>query len=527
MVRQSVLLILIVFHWMGTKTSIDSTPSFSVDFVVDFQREYFKQLCFYPKWIKSSFPQVSKLHLSKPNSNALYLDYPIEAKFEFTPSPAPSEKSSEKSKETEKSEETGKKCHDWPQWRGCNRDGVAQETGLLQVWPENGPPLLWKVSNLGTGYSAPAVAQNRIFGLSYVDENEVVWALNEKNGEKLWQTKIGPRGKTLYNEGPRSTPSVDGDRVYVIGIRGDLVCLNAITGKISWRKSFPDDLGGKMMSNWGYCESPLVDCQQVVGTPGADQNALAAFDKMTGKILWRTFIPNCGGAGYSSIMPMTIDQQKIYITWLGAKRNPDGKIVSGKGLVAVNAQSGHFLWNYDRLANGTANIPTVLIHNDKIFCSNGYPEGGSAVLQCVRMQQKPLKFQIRELAYQPAKELQNHHGGLVLLYPHVYLGHGHKAGLPCCADFNSAKILWKAPKSPCRGSAAVISADNHLYFRYEDGTMCLIGADPKKYLLISQFVPPELSNKPIWSHPVIANGKLFLRDQHLLWCYQLRCPEKK
>jgi outer membrane protein assembly factor BamB len=411
------------------------------------------------------------------------------------------------------------KPFDWPQWRGPDRNGVSQEQGLLKSWPKNGPPIIWKVTDLGGGYSCPSVAQGKVFGMSYRDRDEVIWALDETTGKEKWTTRIGKRGNVAYNDGPRSTPTVHGEYLYAVGVGGDLVCLSTHSGSIIWRRSFVKEFHGKMMSNWGFSESPLVDGDLVIGTPGADDAAIVAFDKKTGKTVWMSPIEGAGGAGYSSIMPITVNGLKMYVTWLGKQKDLEGKMICGKGLVGVSAATGKCLWNYCRIANSTANIPTVLVRDQFIFTSNGYPEGGTAVLK-VSVEGK--KVHIEEVAYHSAKDLQNHHGGMVRVGECVYLGRGQKNGLPTCIDFLSAKIIWQADRGAGRGSAGIIAADGMIYFRYEDGTMAMIEATPKGYHLISKFSLPEQSGKPGWSHPVIANSKLFIRDQDSLVCFDLK-----
>ncbi len=398
---------------------------------------------------------------------------------------------------------------DWPQWRGPNRDAVSKETGLLKKWPEKGPPIAWTATGLGGGYSTPSVAGGKIFGMSYRDGAEVVWAINEKDGKELWNKTIAKAGRVGYGEGSRSTPTVDGDRIYCVGTTGDLVCLKADNGDVVWTKNYGKDFKGRMMSGWGYSESVLIDGDRVICTPGADKAAIACLNKMTGEVIWTSEIANCGGAGYSSIMPAQVGKTKLYITIMGRS----------SGCVAVDAKDGKLLWKYAKIGNGTANIPTVLVRDDIVFCSTGYG-AGAAVLKMVGDSDGGVK--VEEVVFHNGNSLQNHHGGMVLVGDHVYLGRGHNNGFPTCVEFATGKIAWKEDRGPGTGSAAIAYADGMIYLRYQSGLLALLEANPKEYKLVSSFKLPEPSNKPSWPHPVIANGKLYIRDQDKLICFNVK-----
>ncbi len=403
----------------------------------------------------------------------------------------------------------GSSQYDWPQWRGQNRDGSTKETGLLKKWPAEGPPVLWKATDLGGGYTSPSVANGRVFGMGYVGNDEVVWALHEKDGKQIWSKKFAAKGKAGYNEGPRSTPTIDGDRLYAVGISGDLVCMKVADGDLVWQKNYKNDFAGKMMSGWGFSESVLIDGDHLLCTPGSDKAAIACLNKKDGSTVWSSEIKNGGGAGYSSIMKATVGKTKMYITLLGK---------SG-GVVAVNAADGKMLWQYTKVANGTANIPTVLVRDDIVFCSTGYGTG-TAVLKMT--EEGPGKVKADEVIFHPGKTLQNHHGGMVLVGDYVYLGNAHNKGFPTCVEFKTGKIVWQEDRGPGGGSAAIAYADGMIYLRYQDGVMALIEANPKEYKLVSKFKLPDLSGKDSWPHPVIANGKLFIRDQDKMTCFDLK-----
>ena len=402
---------------------------------------------------------------------------------------------------------TGTASGDWPQFRGPNRDGISHETGLLKKWPQVGPPLAWRASGTGQGFSSVSVAAGRIYTMGNVGNDECVIALDVNGGKPEWTARIGRvRANGSGYAGPRCIPTVDGDLLYALGLNGDLVCLETAGGKERWRVDFQKDFGGRMMSGWGYSESPLVDGDRVICTPGGDRAALAALDKQTGKIVWTAPGSNTGGAAYSSIVIAEVGGIKQYVQLLG------------RGVYGVAAEDGKILWNYGRIANGTANIPTPLVHDDFVFCTTGYNDGGSALLKLA-----PNRGAIRaeEKYYLSNREFQNHHGGLVMIGDYIYGGHGHNNGLPTCLDWKRGKIMWGKQRGPGNESAAVCYADGHMYFRYQDGVMALIEATPERYNLKSTFRIPG-SGTPSWPHPVIAGGRLYLRDQNDLLCYDVR-----
>jgi outer membrane protein assembly factor BamB len=396
--------------------------------------------------------------------------------------------------------------HDWPQWRGPKRDAVSKETGLLKDWPKGGPPIVWKQKGLGGGYSTPAVAGGRIYGMSYQGNDEVVWARDEATGGPLWTTRIAAKGRVDSNEGPRSSPTVDGDRVYAVGVQGDLACLDASTGKLVWSKNYKRDFRGQMMSGWGYSESVLVDGDKVVGTPGADAAALAAFDKKSGRVIWTARVPDAGGAGYASAMPAEVGGVRMYINWLGSK------------LVGVSAKDGQLLWENSRPYNSTANIPTVIVKGNLVFASTGY-NSGSVLLKLRAGGGKVTAEGVYDL---PGSHVQNHHGGMVLVGDHVYLGHGHSRGTPMCVELATGNVIWRADRPVASGSAGIVYADGNLVFRHQEGRVALVEATPAGYKLRGSFDQPDRSGANAWSHPVIANGKLYLRDQDVLICYDVR-----
>ncbi|MBL8797901.1 MAG: PQQ-like beta-propeller repeat protein [Planctomycetia bacterium] len=388
---------------------------------------------------------------------------------------------------------------DWPQWQGPDRTGISKETGLLKTWPKDGPPLAWKVKGLGGGYTTPSVAQGRIYGMSYKGNEEVVWALNEADGKELWNTKIAAKGQAGYNEGSRCSPTVDGDRVYVLGISSDVVCLDAASGKILWQKNLKKDYAGKMMSGWGYSESPLVDGDKLIVTPGGKDASLVALNKKDGELLWKAQVPQGDGAGYSSVIAADVQGTRQYIQFMG------------RGVVGIAAADGKFLWRYDKPHNTTANISTPIYHDGHVFAGSGYGTGGGLAKLT---KQATGDFKADEVYF--TKQMQNHHGGMVLVDGHIY---GNNQGQLACINFLTGEVKWNERK-PGKGSIAF--ADGHIYYRNEGGPIVLVEANPKEYVEKGRFTQPDRSGKSAWPHPVIANGKLYILDQDLLLCYDIK-----
>lgn len=388
---------------------------------------------------------------------------------------------------------------DWPQWQGPDRTAMSKETGLLKSWPKDGPPLAWKVKGLGGGYTTPSVAQGRIFGMSYKGNDETVWALNEQDGKEIWSVKIADKGKAGYNEGSRCTPTVDGDRVYVLGISSDVVCLDAASGKTLWQKNLKKDYSGKMMSGWGYSESPLIDGDKVIVTPGGKDSTLVALNKKDGALIWKSQVPQGDGAAYSSVIVADVQGVRQYIQFIG------------RGVVGVAAADGKFLWRYDKPHNGTANISTPIYHDGHVFAASGYGTGGGLVKLT---REGTGNFKADEVYF--TKQMQNHHGGMVLLDGHIY---GNNQGQLACIDFLTGNVKWNE-RRPGKGSIAY--ADGHLYYRNEGGPIVLVEANPKEYVEKGRFTQPERSGKNAWPHPVIANGKLYILDQDVLLCYDIK-----
>ncbi len=402
-------------------------------------------------------------------------------------------------------------ANDWPQWQGRDRNAISKERGLLKEWPKEGPPLAWKITGLGGGYNAPSIAAGRIFGMGNRGDDEVVWALSETDGKELWVTRLGPAFEQKMpqgKEGPGCTPTVDGERLYVLGMGGDLACLQVKDGKIVWQHSLKGDFGGSV-PRWSYRESPLVDGDKLICTPGGADATLVALDKVTGKTIWKSPVPGGPGAAYASAIAIDFDGQRQYVQF------------TAKALVGVAASDGKFLWRYDQPANNMGiNCSTPVYQDGLVFAASAYGAGGGAVKLG-----KDANGGVKAEEVYFCKKMQNHHGGMILLDGCLYGANGgNEGGFLVCLDFKTGNVLWDgrddAQRRAPKGSVAL--ADGRLYYRTEKGAMLLIEPNSKQYVERGRFEQPDRSKQPAWAHPVIANGKLYVRDQDALFCYNVK-----
>lgn len=420
---------------------------------------------------------------------------------------------------------------DWPTFRGPNRDGVSPETGLLKKWPEGGPKQLWTAKNLGLGWGTPSFADGVIYGVGARDGKDGVWALKEADGSELWFHPFATSGSGLFpqSNGPASTPTVHNGKLYTVSTDGTVSCLNAKDGKEVWTKSYVEEFGGTAIGKngvaWGYSDSVLADGDKVICTPAANGAALVALKADTGETMWKADASEIGapnsrgyssGQGYSSPVKATIGGVPQYLILSG----------NGAGLVGVHAETGKVLWQYKGKAatGGTAQIPMPVVKGDRVWVSCSY-SGGAALLQIVSMGQDA--FEVKEIKAYRKPQLNNHHGGMVLVDGHVYFGHNQNGGSPVCVDFDTGEIKWGPERSPAngRGSAAVLAADGRLYFRYENGVLVLIEPDSKGLNVVSSFKLPNADQRThpqSWPHPVVVNGKLYIRDQTVMYCYDVK-----
>ncbi|WP_437188382.1 PQQ-binding-like beta-propeller repeat protein [Planctomicrobium sp. SH668] len=404
----------------------------------------------------------------------------------------------------------GSASDSWPSFRGENRSAVSNDSGLLDKWPENGPPLLWKMQGAGRGYAELAIANGRIYTLGDApsvadDKDEYLICFEQATGKPLWHTKTGApwtEGKPDW-QSSRGTPTVAGDQVFVVTPGGELVCCNAEDGTEQWRRNLKSDFNGVKADSWGYSESVLVDGDRVICTPGGETNTVVALNKQTGETVWTCAREGDRGAGHASIVPSEIGGTKVYVQ------------STGSGPMGVRAEDGKLLWTYE-VEKTVAVIPTPIIRDELVFFVAGYKRGG-ALLKQVAGEGNTVSI---EEIYPLKVKLANKHGGVVLYGDYLY-GDSDDAGIPYCADLMSGEVLW-SQRGSGRGSTSVAAADGHLYFLFSDGKIALVPANPEKYEEVSSFQVPESGERPSWAHPVIVDGKLYLRQQDTILCYDLR-----
>jgi outer membrane protein assembly factor BamB len=384
---------------------------------------------------------------------------------------------------------------DWPQWQGPDRNGLSPETGLLQKWPAGGPPLTWSISTVGGGFGSLAIKGDRIFVQGAKSRQSVISVLNRANGQGVWSKALGPAGSNDRGSGPRGTPTVDGDRLYVLTEEGDLWCLIAVTGAEVWHRNILRDFSGRQIS-WLISESPLVDGNNVIVTPGGPRAGIAALDKMTGKTVWTTQELS-DEAGYAS--PVVADVQGVRVVMT----------LTARAGVGVRASDGKLLWRYQAVANDTANIATPVFHDNKVFYTSGY--GAGAVLLGLSAQNGLVNTQTIYFT----RDMQNHHGGVVLVNGHVY---GFNNSILACLDFATGRLLWRDRSV---GKGTVTYADGNLYLLSEDNVVGLAAASPSGYQERGRFEIPD-QGLPSWAHPVVSGGRLYIRNQTTLAAYDIR-----
>jgi outer membrane protein assembly factor BamB len=415
-------------------------------------------------------------------------------------------------------------AEDWPQYRGPNRDDVSAEKGLLTAWPKEGPPLIWTYGNAGVGYSGPAVVGNRLYTLGGRGDDEFLIALDlesVKDGtvSEAWAAKVGPTFQWTGNHwsaGPSTTPTVDGELTFALGGMGDLLCVEMATGAERWRKNLPADLkaevnpigGGPKKLGWGYTGSPLIDGDRLICIPGGPLGTVAALDKKSGDVLWRS-ADVTDQAAYTSPMAAEIDGVRQYV------------VLTNRGLLGVAANNGKLLWSYRRNPPyGTEVVNSPIVRGNLIYATVGAGQG----CDLIRVVKDGDEFKT-ETVY-ANKNLANHHGNVVLVGDHVF-GFSESRGWTC-QKFDTGETLWSERRRLPGG--AVTYADGRLYcYSENDGTVALVEASPTAWMEQGRFKIPQQSmlRRPrgkIWTPPVVSGGRLFLRDQELIFCFNVAAP---
>lgn len=395
------------------------------------------------------------------------------------------------------SDKAGAPGGNWPQWRGPNRDDISTETGLLKKWGPDQPKLLWKAQGLGSGFSSVSIADGKIFTMGDTEDGSYLIALSEADGQPLWRTRVGESGEYGGYPGPRCTPSFDEGSVYTLSQHGDLVCVDAATGETKWSHQLAEELNGAK-PGWGYSESPLVEGDLVIVTPGGPEGTLIAFNKKSGEPAWRSTDWK-DNAHYSSAIAVDHRGKRQVIQLTDAS------------VAGVDVTDGSLLWRADR-KGATAVIPTPLFKDGLVFVTSSYGIG----CNLFEVTADGGKFDAKQVYANT--EMVNHHGGVILIGDHVY-GHSDNGGL-MCMELKTGEVKWRDRSV---GKGAVTFADGHLYLRSEEtGNVALVEANPQAYKEHGELEQPDRSNAAAWPHPVIAAGRLYLRDQDILLCYDVK-----
>ena len=384
-------------------------------------------------------------------------------------------------------------AEDWPQWRGPARDGRSAETGLAKKWPVGGPPLLWEAEILGEGYSSFAIANGRLYTQGQKKGQQFVIALDAASGKTIWEAANGDTYADGRGGGPRGAPTLDNGRVYALGSSGNLVCLEADTGKQVWDVNILSKYGGRNI-RWGLSESPLIDGEKIVVSPGGRGAGVVALNKSDGALIWKS---ESDEAGYSSAVLAEVGGVRMYV------------LLTGDAAIGLKADSGELLWRYSNVANGTANVATPIVKGNHVFVSSDYGTGGALL----KLSRDGNGVRADEVYF--SREMRNHYSSSVLVGDYLY---GFSSRIFTAMNFMTGEVGWKDRSV---GKGQVIFADGNLYLQGEDGVVGLVTPDPTRYRETSRFEIGR-GNYPTWTLPVIADGRLYIRDQKLLRCYDVK-----
>jgi len=385
----------------------------------------------------------------------------------------------------------------WFQYGGPNRDNRSLETGLMKSWPAEGPKQVGLGRNLGIGYSTLTFADGKALTLGSRGDDEFVICLSEDSLQEAWSVRIGRTRADGMGGGPRSAPTIDGDRVYALGANGDLVCLALDNGKMQWNGNILSTFGANNIV-WGISESPLVDGDKVIVTPGGSGAAMVALNKANGNLIWKSAVPGNPQTGYSSAIVVETGGVRQYVNFVHT------------GVVGVRADDGKFLWGNSSSANGTANCSSPLEWEGNVFSASGYGTGGALV------RLTGSKAGVSEMLAYHTKDMKSHHGGMVIDGDYLY---GTDEAVLKCLEIATGKVMWQ---NRSVGKGAVVYADGQIILRSEEGDVAMFEASPKKYQETGRFRPTNRADRPAWPHPVVASGKLYLRDQETVACYSLK-----
>jgi len=385
----------------------------------------------------------------------------------------------------------------WPQFRGPNRDGKSTETGLLKKWPEGGPKLLWTAKGIGAGYSTVSVAGGLIYTTGNIGGDTVITAL-DLDGKPRWKVKNGPAYKRSQ-PGTRSTPTIDDNRLYHQNADGDVVCLDARTGKTVWSLNILKEFNGRNIS-WALAESLLIDGNNVICTPGGEKVGMVALDKRSGATVWI-----CKGTGdkpgYCSPIVFEYKGLRQIVTMMA------------RSVVGVNAKTGKLLWRFEHITPFDENINTPIFHDGCIFVSTRTT--GSRLL---KLNVSGGKASVKQ-AWR-ADNLESQHGGVLLLDGYLYgASRTARHGPWACLEFKTGKRMYAVRGI---GTGSLTYAEGMFCVLNHRGTAALVRATPRAFEIVSQFNIPKGAKGPSWAHPVVCSGRLYVRHGDCLYAFDIR-----
>ncbi len=390
---------------------------------------------------------------------------------------------------------------EWPRFRGPDQTNVSTETGLLKSWPEGGPEKLWSFDQAGSGYSSIVIGDGKLFHNGTVNGQLTAFAFDPETGEKIWEATFGSDegdgdGYGGMGSGPRSTPTYANGKLFVLSPLGKLVCLNAEDGSELWSADYITDFSGSM-GHWGYTESPFVDGNRVIVSPGGSTDSIVALNIDTGEKVWGTDLRDAGTAEYTSIVGAEINGTKQLV-----------KLFMNK-VVGVDAESGKKVWDSD-WRGATAVAATPIVSGDQVFITTGYGVGCKMVT--VRGKATSDEWDNREM--------KNHHGGVAKFGEYIY-GFSDGPGL-MCQSWETGEMVWNhKERFTTKGSLCI--ADGLLFcLNEEGGGVTLAKASPEGFEKLGQFEIDQKSGRNTWAYPVVIGGRLYLRDQNYLVCYDVR-----
>ena len=404
-------------------------------------------------------------------------------------------------------------AQDWAQWRGPNREGIFKGANLNLDWTAKKPALLWTFRQAGSGFTAPTIIGTTLYCQGADDTNDFAFALDTQTGKEKWRQNLGELHKSYQNrgDGPRGSVTVDGDKLYLVRGGGQVHCLMAADGKKVWEKDLAKDFGGKVMGGWGFSESPLIDGNLVICTPGGSQGTMVAFDKNTGDVAW-VCKEWTDDTGYSSAIIAEVGGIRQYIQQ------------SSKGVAGVSAKDGKLLWRIENPAYKIAVIPTPIFNDNIVYVTNGYNGG----CMCIQLSKDGESIKA-DTIYTNIRDICCQHGGVALVNGYLY-GHSDRPSNSwVCQNFKTGEIVWaKNEKEFVVGKGALLAVnDRFILLDMMTGTSAVVSLSPDGSKEFGKMEIPErtkivTADNQVWTHPVVANDKLYIRDHDLLFCFDLK-----